>query len=98
MQKVLRRSFKLGPYRMAFGAEPVFDPESILLQKMYTPLGALGIEKLSTDALIEAAESYGYDGQYDIAHRLEEGTEDDYIVPLRAYVSFRLSVLRRPSN
>ncbi|OSD02199.1 hypothetical protein PYCCODRAFT_410046 [Trametes coccinea BRFM310] len=53
-------------------------------------------------ALINAAEEQGYDGQFDVAHRLEAGSELQYINPLCNYVStphigIKITVMTRRS-
>ncbi|KAI1782496.1 hypothetical protein LXA43DRAFT_1103932 [Ganoderma leucocontextum] len=60
----------------------------------YTPFGVQGLEQYALDALISAAESLEYDGENDIAHRLEAGSSPKYIDPLCAYVAKRLRSYR----
>ncbi|KAI1782102.1 hypothetical protein LXA43DRAFT_1104765 [Ganoderma leucocontextum] len=60
----------------------------------YTPFGVQGLEQYALDALISAAEALEYDGENDIAHRLEAGSSPEYIDPLCAYVAKRLRSYR----
>ncbi len=87
MKRVLRTSFELGTVYFAMGYGPVLtDPDEAAT--MVTPFGTQGIDQISLGALISAAKSLGYDEDYDIAHRLEEGSERHYVAPLRNYVSY----------
>lgn len=86
MKRVLRTSFEIGIGNLAMGYGPALtDPEEA--KEMVTPFASQGIDQISLGALILAAKRLGYDQDYDIAHRLEEGSERHYVAPLRNYVS-----------
>ncbi|KAI0822879.1 hypothetical protein BC628DRAFT_1421287 [Trametes gibbosa] len=52
------------------------------------------VTRISFNALISAAEDLGYGGAYDIADRLENGSEQQYMMPIRAYTAHRLRTYR----
>ena len=52
----------------------------------YTPFQPHGLNEYGVDALIKAAEILRFDGEYDVAHRLEVGSMALYIRPLSNYV------------
>ncbi|THU78903.1 hypothetical protein K435DRAFT_811157 [Dendrothele bispora CBS 962.96] len=54
----------------------------------------MGLEAISIASLIEAAEELGYDGEGDIAHRMENGDMDKYIKPLKGYVAHGIGMER----
>lgn len=93
VQEVLRASFDRGMILLAFGDGTVYPDIAVLQSESFvTPFEMQGIERISLDALITAAETLGFDGQYDIADRLETGSEREYIGPLRSYVSLSLRI------
>lgn len=49
----------------------------------YSPLAADELEKIAMDALIQAADDLGYNGEGDVMHRLTKGSLRDYKEPLR---------------
>lgn len=74
MSKVLQLSFEIGKVKMA-------------CDNSYSPMGIGGLEKIAADALIAAAEALKYDGEDDVADRLEcEEENSTYLHPLRNYV------------
>ncbi|KAJ3752643.1 hypothetical protein EV360DRAFT_88547 [Lentinula raphanica] len=60
----------------------------------YCPLAVTGLKTMSFDALIWAAEELGFDGEHDIADRLEKGDPTHYIDPLVSYVVQRITLER----
>lgn len=73
---VLRLSFEIGKIKMA-------------CDDKYSPMALGGLEKIAADALVAAADKLKYDGENDIADRLEwEREQDNYLVPMRNYVWF----------
>ncbi|THU88809.1 hypothetical protein K435DRAFT_865908 [Dendrothele bispora CBS 962.96] len=58
-------------------------------------LSITGLKALAYSALISAAEDEGYDGEYDIADRLERGDSRKYKDPLIKYVCQRISLERK---
>ncbi|KAI0824322.1 hypothetical protein BC628DRAFT_1307634 [Trametes gibbosa] len=93
MKRVLRTSFGIGISNLAMGYGPALtDPEEA--KEMMTPFASQGIDQISLGALILAAKRLGYDQDYDIAHRLEEGSERHYVAPLRNYTAHRLRTYR----
>lgn len=76
IKAVLHRSFDIGRINM-------------LCDRSYSPLSVYGPEKIAIDALIKAADALGFDGENDIADRLEvcaKLKDDNYVGPLRDYV------------
>ncbi|KAJ3870649.1 hypothetical protein F5051DRAFT_434470, partial [Lentinula edodes] len=53
-----------------------------------------GLKALTLEALIWAAEQHGFEGENDLADRLENGDPAKYINPLIKYVSSRISLER----
>lgn len=92
IQKVIHASYEFAKLALVVG-----DPDAMLAMpndavlKMSSPFAVGGLEKIALASLLKAADSCGYDGEYDIAHRLEEGSQHRYIDPLVNYVSFVLS-------
>ncbi|KAI0712891.1 hypothetical protein C8Q72DRAFT_892106 [Fomitopsis betulina] len=93
MQQVLHCAFKSGDRIIAFGAkdEPVLDMDSAAIRALVTPFEKDSLDGIALKALLEAAELGGYDGDGDVAERLELGSTRDYIKPL---VSHRLGLFR----
>lgn len=89
MQQVLHCAFKSGDRIIAFGAkdEPVLDMDSAAIRALVTPFEKDGLDGIALKALLEAAELGGYDGDGDVAERLELGSTRDYIKPLVLYAS-----------
>lgn len=86
---VMHRSFEIGQLMIAFGRDGDSELTVSGVATMTTPMvpGAnSGLDRIAHEALIAAAEEHGFDGEFDIAHRLEEGSLRLYIEPLRAYV------------
>ncbi|KAH7903175.1 hypothetical protein BJ138DRAFT_1196197, partial [Hygrophoropsis aurantiaca] len=92
MQDVIRGSFNLGMIAIAFGNQADLDISPTAAATMVTPMSATGMEKISHTALIQSAEAAGYDGENDIAHRLEEGSVSRFIKPVVDYTAHRLGL------
>jgi len=73
MRKVIELAIKIGK-------------RNILLDATYSPVGPQ-LKSIAFAALVAAAERSGYDGQGDIADRLENGDDIQYVKPLTNYVS-----------
>lgn len=88
IQKMIHASYEFGKLALVVG-----DPEELLkmsdnaVLKLSSPFSPHGLEDIAHRALIKAADANGYNGEYDIAHRLEEGSATLYIQPLQDYVS-----------
>ncbi|KAH9905101.1 uncharacterized protein B0H18DRAFT_1132188, partial [Fomitopsis serialis] len=93
MQQVLHRAFEIGDRIIAFGSddESVLSMDFAALHGIITPFEKDGMDGIALRAMIEAAEQLGYDGDGDIAQRLELGSTRNYIRPL---VSHRLGLFR----
>ncbi|KAI1782524.1 hypothetical protein LXA43DRAFT_1068653 [Ganoderma leucocontextum] len=89
MSGVVDEGIRLATITLQFGKYDI-NIESM----QYTPFGVQGLEQYALDALISAAENLKYDGENDIAHRLEAGSSAEYIDPLCAYVAKRLRSYR----
>ncbi|KAL1945897.1 hypothetical protein VTO73DRAFT_1899 [Trametes versicolor] len=99
VQEVLRASFDRGMILLAFGDGTVYPDIAVLQSESFvTPFEMQGIERISLDALITAAETLGFDGQYDIADHLETGSEREYIGPLRSYISLSLHIKKAATS
>lgn len=85
---VLHRSFEIGQLIIAFGRDVDSKMTVSEVSTMYNPMapGANGLDYIALEALITAAEEQGFDGEFDIAHQLEEGSVKYYIEPMRNYV------------
>ncbi|KAF8545953.1 hypothetical protein OG21DRAFT_1491735 [Imleria badia] len=87
IRKVIHASYEFG--RLALTID---DMETLLkmpndaLLKMSTPFSTRGLEDIAIYALIKGAETNSYDSEFDIAHRLEEGSKTLYIEPLQDYI------------
>ncbi|KAJ3807038.1 hypothetical protein F5876DRAFT_68437 [Lentinula aff. lateritia] len=57
-------------------------------------LTVTGLKALTLEALVWAAEQHGFEGENDLADRLENGDPAKYINPLIKYVSSRISLER----
>ncbi|KAI0825389.1 hypothetical protein BC628DRAFT_1419347 [Trametes gibbosa] len=90
MASILRLAISLAEAHIVFGIPDIADRHD----PPYTPFELTGLAQFSIDALIMAAEQKGYDGEYDIAHRLEAGSEAEYILPLSNYVTGRSRTYR----
>ena len=75
--------------RLAIVALQFRKYDIIMSDVSYTPFDVQGLEQYALDALISAAESLEYDGENDIAHRLEAGSSPQYIDPLCSCVSLQ---------
>ncbi|KAL7281043.1 hypothetical protein ACG7TL_004345 [Trametes sanguinea] len=91
MSSVMRRAIYLAELYFVFGlpgdANDAATPP-------YTAFQVNGPSQLAIDALIDAAVELGYDEEFDVAHRLEDGSESRYINPLCNYVASRLRTYR----
>ncbi|CDO78050.1 hypothetical protein BN946_scf184749.g3 [Trametes cinnabarina] len=83
MSSVMRRAIHLAELYFVFGL-PGHANEPV---PPYTAFQVNGPSQLAIDALIDAAVELSYDREFDVAHRLEEGSESRYINPLCNYVS-----------
>ncbi|KAI0823923.1 hypothetical protein BC628DRAFT_489318 [Trametes gibbosa] len=93
IKNVLHASFDRGKRIIAMGDDIVYaDIKAI--ETIPTPFGMRGMEQIALRALITAADNLGYDGQHDIADRLEHGSEELYIAPMRYYTAQRLRPYR----
>ncbi|KAI1783378.1 hypothetical protein LXA43DRAFT_1047063, partial [Ganoderma leucocontextum] len=90
MSSVVDEAIRLATIALQFGKYDIGDINDI----QYTPFGVQGLEQYALDALILAAENLEYDGENDIAHRLEAGSHPEYVDPLCAYVAKRLRSYR----
>ncbi|THU95121.1 hypothetical protein K435DRAFT_798348 [Dendrothele bispora CBS 962.96] len=54
-----------------------------------------GLKRVAAQVLVQAADELGYNGEGDIAHRLEEGEVITYIKPMVRYVSQRIILERK---
>ncbi len=73
---VLQLARKIGHYRMIFEASSELNP-----------MDTSHLDKIALQACIDAAVELGYDGEGDIAHRLEEGDPKRYVGPIVKLVS-----------
>ena len=93
IQKIIHGSHEFAKLVLVVG-----DPEAMLkmlnneVLKMASPFEMEGLEKMAFALLINTANSSGYDGEYDIAHCLREGSEKHCVEPLVNYVSSVLIV------
>ncbi|KAI0362932.1 hypothetical protein BV20DRAFT_1058508 [Pilatotrama ljubarskyi] len=94
MRSVLTTSFATGSFRLVFGNKVTDEGPEDRVRVMQSPMAALGMERLAIEALIEAAESLGFGGEGDVAHRLEDGDTERYVAPLREYTAHRLRLTR----
>ena len=76
IKAVLDHARKLGHSRMIFDASAKLNP-----------MDTSHLDKISLQACIDAAMELGYDGEGDIAHRLEEGDPKRYVLPIVKPVS-----------
>lgn len=84
LQKVIHASYEFGKLALVVGnPNGLLEMSNEAVLKMSTPFGTRGLEHIALLALIRAAERNGYDGEFDIAHRLEAGSETLYIEPLQ---------------
>ena len=84
MSKVIDEGIRQAKIALLFGQ---YDIDLNVTGTQYTPFGVQGLENYAIDALILAAKTLQYDGENDIAHRLEAGSSAEYIDPLCGYVS-----------
>lgn len=81
MSRMVDQGIRLAIVALQFGKYDI-----VMRDVVYTPFEVQGLEQYALDALISAAELLEYDGENDIAHRLEAGSSPKYIDPLCAYV------------
>ncbi|KAI0764278.1 hypothetical protein BD413DRAFT_494772 [Trametes elegans] len=95
MKAVMRNSFGRAELLIAIG-----DPDGSQylditdIQNLTTPFERAGVENICRAALIASAEQLGYDGELDVAHRLEHGSEKYYITLLTSYTAARARPFR----
>ncbi|GBE80435.1 hypothetical protein SCP_0301500 [Sparassis crispa] len=94
IRAVMQRSFSVGCLQVVFGREEDFTLTSETLGDLITPVATGGVERIALDALITSADMLGYNGENDIAHRLEDGAIDCYVTPLTSYSAHRLALFR----
>ncbi|KAI0734757.1 hypothetical protein C8Q72DRAFT_791522 [Fomitopsis betulina] len=95
IQAVLKESYVIGDRLVTLGdAMDILVKDLAWIMVFATPMQKDGLNKIAQQALIKAADIRGYDGEFDIADHLECGSYQDYIKPLVAYVSHRLSCFR----
>ncbi|CDO75781.1 hypothetical protein BN946_scf184792.g3 [Trametes cinnabarina] len=93
IRRVMQTSFERGKAIIALGdGTDYLKPEQV--EGMHTPFEARGLDRIAISAIIAAAEDLGYGNAYDIADRLERGSEQKYIAPMRAYTAQRLRIYR----
>ncbi|KAJ4471514.1 hypothetical protein J3R30DRAFT_3407874 [Lentinula aciculospora] len=63
-------------------------------KKLGCPLTIEGLKQMCTASLIWSAEECGFEGENDIADRLENGDQTEYIEPMVSYVVQRVSLHR----
>ena len=88
IKAVLRRGIDIADLYIVFGAPSDRLPDRDTLAAMKTPFTTSGLHYLVHQALIDAADELGYNSKGDIVKRLQTGSLEDYIKPLRAHVSF----------
>ncbi|KAK7467675.1 hypothetical protein VKT23_004728 [Stygiomarasmius scandens] len=81
MQKVIDGAIQMGKLRM-------------LTDHQICPLGE-DLKALAMKVLIQTALNLGYDGENDVAHRMEKGDDDLYIKPLQNYVSQHIGAVAK---
>ncbi|KAF5335923.1 hypothetical protein D9758_018333 [Tetrapyrgos nigripes] len=81
MKRVIESAIKCGKINM-------------LMDVKYCPVGT-DIKSIAFAALYDSAKRLGFDGQGDVAHRLEAGDDDRYVKPLVNYVTQCISQERK---
>ncbi|KAH7905035.1 hypothetical protein BJ138DRAFT_1118847 [Hygrophoropsis aurantiaca] len=94
IREVIRGSYDLGMRSIAFGHKGASNISPDEVMDMTTPLVTGGLERIALAALVESAEHAGFDGEFDIADRLEQGSPKLYIKPIRDYTVHRLGLHR----
>jgi hypothetical protein len=87
IKAVLRRAIDLADLYIVFGSpsDRLLTEEGVV--KMKTPFTTSGLQYLVHLALIDAADELGYNEDKDIVDRLETGSLEEYVKPLRGLVS-----------
>ncbi|KAJ3752865.1 hypothetical protein EV360DRAFT_88335 [Lentinula raphanica] len=97
IKQVLAKAITYGVFLILAAPDYVFnedlDPNDPSNDE-YCPLTVTGLKTMSFDALIWAAEQLGFDGEYDIADRLEKGDPTHYVDPLVSCVVQRVTLER----
>lgn len=86
ISQLLHHSYPISDCYLVFGGLEDKSIEFSELKTMETPMQKDHVNKIVFKALVEATEKLGYDGEGDIADRLERGSYNDYTKPLMAYV------------
>ncbi|KAG6372405.1 hypothetical protein JVT61DRAFT_7878 [Boletus reticuloceps] len=95
IRKVIHASYEFGRSALTIGdMEALLGMSNDVLLRMSTPFSTRRLEDIATHALIKGAESNGYDGEFDIMHHLEEGSQTLYIEPLQDYIAHCLALYR----
>ncbi|KAH9838566.1 uncharacterized protein C8Q71DRAFT_856503 [Rhodofomes roseus] len=96
VQQVMSHAYTLGEQMMVFGRaeDRELDITIDALNTMVTPMDKIGLDRIAYDALVQSADTLGYGGEGDIAHRLEDGSFEDYTRPLMTDVARRVSMAR----
>ena len=91
IKAVIRRAIDIADLYIIFGApaEKLLNEDTVL--KIRTPFTASGLHYLVHLALIDAADELGYNKDRDIVERLEEGSLEHYVKPLRGHVFYFIS-------
>lgn len=82
MSEIVRSAMATGEIQIAFGIPQYCDSD----EPPYTIFEDTGPLSFAIDTLLLEAEAKGFDGDSDVAHRLEEGSELEYKTPLCSYV------------
>ena len=96
IQALLRRAVDLGEVYLVLGVPPNDENGSTTIDEaasMHTPFSIMGLHFYALTALLHAAEEFGYsEKEGDIGHRLQHGSEKEYVKPLRTHVSTTLII------
>lgn len=94
------RSFKISlsaqnsSIKAVIGAAIKYGAVQLIVNDKFCGLKSTGLKELTIASLLHASEEKGFDGEFDIADRLERGSNDRYIKPLTRYVrSFSIALM-----
>ena len=86
IQALIHRAVDLGE-RYIFLGPPEHDEIAIGdVSNMTTPFSVTGLHSIAFSALLSTAQQLGYTDEGDICDRLQNGSEESYIKPLRYHV------------
>lgn len=87
IQALIRRAVDLGEIYIFLGTPEDDDLALDDIPKMCTPFSTMGLHAIAFLALIAAAKQLGYDeDDGDVVDRLQNGSEEFYVKPLRTHV------------